>query len=519
MSNQAGNVDLLELNATQLQKLLSTQELTSVTLVKLLLAQISRHDRAGLRLNAMISVAPEDLLLAKAAKLDEEREHGHFRRPLHGIPIIVKDAINTHSDLGLATTVGSYALADSRPAKSAKVVERLIEQGVIIIGKSNLNEFCNFKGEATTNGWSAVGGQTISAYVEGGIKRDDGPMGHSNPCGSSTGSAVGVSAGYSPIALGTETDGSLVQPASRAALYVLKPTVGAVHTKGIWTLSKTFDVVGAMAKSVVDVATVTECLLKDSARQSLPKDGFTSFLAGSFKDLRIGFLSPEEWHFPAKMQKQVKSATEQMRDTYIDAIRRIKEAGAHVQYPISIPTVSDLSIDGEDAINTVIYENNIKEYLAALDYSKVHNLKDIIEFNTNHAAKELPEGFPDQSRLLKASTDPPSAQAAERAKAHCRATAREKGVARAFQEQNLDLLAMPMDSPIPSISAAAGYPLATMPLGTLDFNGRPFGLALMGKPGREDLMIQFMSAFERVFPKREVPLLLKRWGQQEDARL
>ena len=515
MSNQAGNVDLLEMNATQLQKLLSTQTSTSVTLVKLLLAQISRHDRTGLRLNAMISVA-------KAAKLDEEREHGHFRGPLHGIPIIVKDAINTHSDLGLGTTVGSYALADSRPAKSATVVERLIEQGVIIIGKSNLNEFCNFKGDATANGWSAVGGQTISAYVEGGVKRDDGPMGHSNPCGSSTGSAVGVSAGYSPITLGTETDGSLVQPAGRAALYALKPTVGAVNTEGIWTLSKTFDVVGAMAKSVADVAIVTECLLKDSARQSLPKDGFASFLTGSFKNLRIGFLSPEEWHFPAKMQKQVKSATEQIRDTYMDAIKRIEEAGAHVQYPVSIPTVSELSIDGKDAISTVIYHeygDNIKEYLAALDYSKVHNLEDIIEFNINYAAKELPEESPGQSRLLKASRDPPSAQAAERAKAHCRATAREKGVARAFQEQNLDLLAMPMDSPIPSISAAAGYPLATMPLGTLDFNGRPFGLALMGKPGREDLMIRFMSAFERVFPKREVPLLLKRWGQQENARL
>lgn len=133
-----------------------------------------------------------------------------------------------------------------------------------------------------------------------------------NPCGSSTGSAVGVSAGFSPLSLGTETVGSLVQPAARAALYALKPTVGSVHIDGIWLLSATFDTVGAMAKSVGDLSTIAEILLNEDAHESLPTDGYTSFLTKSFRDLRIGFLDPAQWHFPAESQAPIDDATQQM---------------------------------------------------------------------------------------------------------------------------------------------------------------------------------------------------------------
>ena len=266
-------------------------------------AQIACHDHAGLNLNAMISIAPEDLLLSMAAELDTESEQGDSRGLLHGVPMVVKDAIYTHPDLGLGTTVGNCVLVDLKPAKSASVVEKLIEQGVTIIGKANLNAFCNFKREETANGWSAVGGQTTSAYVDGGVKHYDGQMENLNPYGSSTGSAVGVSARYSPVASGTEIGGSLLRLAGRAALYALKPTVGNVHTEGVWTLSKTFDVVRAIAKSTADLAVVIEPLLQESVRQILPKDGFVSSLAGEFKGLRIGFLSPKEWHFPPQGPK------------------------------------------------------------------------------------------------------------------------------------------------------------------------------------------------------------------------
>lgn len=160
-----------------------------------------------------------------------------------------------------------------------------------------------------------------------------------------------------------------------------------------------------MAKSTADLVVVIQPLLQESVRQILPKDDFVSSLARGFKGLRIGFLSPKEWHFLPKVQKPVESATEQMNKTYMDAMTKIEEAGAYIQYPVSIPLPSELFIGSELAISTIIsheYGNNVKEYLEALAYSEVHDLEDIIAFNIEHAYKELPEEFPDQSRLLRA---------------------------------------------------------------------------------------------------------------------
>ncbi|KAK6350571.1 hypothetical protein TWF718_003760 [Orbilia javanica] len=172
------SLDLLSLDASTIQRLFEEGKTNSVQLVTQVLDQIEKQNQAGLKLGAIISVAPRELLLETAAQLDKERQAGKHRGRLHGIPIIVKDSINTHPNLGMKTTAGSWALENSKPARSATVIEKLISKGIIILGKANLTELCNWKGDNTTMGWSAYGGQTTSAYVEGPMRRD---QGHGGP--------------------------------------------------------------------------------------------------------------------------------------------------------------------------------------------------------------------------------------------------------------------------------------------------------------------------------------------------
>ncbi|KAL2820868.1 amidase signature domain-containing protein [Aspergillus cavernicola] len=224
-------IDLLAADVRSLGELLISKQVTSQTLVNMYLDQIDKHDNY---LHAMIQTTPREILMKRAQELDKEREAGKVRGPLHGIPIILKDSVATHLSLGLGTTAGSLALLDSKSRRN----DVLLARGAIILGKSDLSEFSDGRG------WSAVGGQTQSAYVRGGILSDDGSAGHSNPGGASTGSAVAVSAGYTLIAVGEETDGSLICPAGRAALYTIKPTIGFVPSDGIVPISRNFDSTG-----------------------------------------------------------------------------------------------------------------------------------------------------------------------------------------------------------------------------------------------------------------------------------
>lgn len=501
-------VELLTFDASALAKLLADGRITSQSLVEQILTQINNEDKAGAKLQAILNVAPRDKLLSTAAQLDEERRAGKLRGPLHGIPILIKDAIATHPDLGLPTTVGSYALLNSRPARNAPLVDELIKNGLIILAKTNLNEFCNWKGFNSINGFSVVGGQTNSAYIAGGLKEGESPMGHTSPLGSSTGSAVGVSAGYSPLSLGTETDGSLVQPAGRAALYALKPTVGSTNTSGVWTLSTRFDSVGAMAKSVSDLALVTEMLHTKDVRAKLPPSGYTSYLTKSFKGMKVGFVDPTIWHLPPSMCPQIPHVVEQLNGAYFKAIEKIKDAGAHIEYPVKLPGLESLLMDGKPAMSVILlhdYKKNVDSYLGDLEYSEVRNLKELIEWNKEHADIELPFNHTNQERLIMAYNNIPSEEEYEKAKSHLQRVAVEDGLNKLFGDKGLDIIGIPQDSKISSIASASGYPIATMPLGVLDDIGRPFGLAIMASAGREDKIFEFLSAFEDIFPKRTIP--------------
>ncbi|KAI0202642.1 amidase signature domain-containing protein [Astrocystis sublimbata] len=499
--------DLVRMTATELQDLMKNGKLTSVELIKETLAQIHRHNTNGLALKALISTAPADVLIHRATALDRERMKGKLRGPFHGIPVIVKDVINTHHNLGMPTTLGNHGLLSAEVSENATIVDKMIEHGLIIVGKTNLNELSSWKSMGPMNGWSAVCGQTNSAYVKGGLEPNDGVMGHSNPCGASTGSAVGVSAGFSPLALGTEVDGSLVQPAARAALHALKPSVGTTELGGIFAVSEEFDSLGSMAKSTHDLALMTELVLNPPARAKLPKEGYIPYLRKDFTGLRVGFVDPDEWRWPDNVQPQKDNSREQMKQTYLLGMKLVEDHGGKVTFPVTIPPVSEYMIDGASAelYTGRVFKKNLDDYLSAFKSSEIRTAEELIQYNKDHATKELPPDFPEQGRLVDTIDHPITIEEYQSAMTVCRQVSRENGIDKVLSEHDLDLVAFPMDSPCPRVAAAAGYPIATLPMGTLDYNGRPFGLAIIAQQGREELMFSFMSAFEENSEPRAVP--------------
>ncbi|KAJ9102881.1 hypothetical protein QFC19_004611 [Naganishia cerealis] len=246
-------IDLLTATIKDLQECLSNGTITTVQMVKEYLARIEANNRKGLELRAVMETAPTDDLLAIARSLDEMRNKGKLMGKLHGIPLLVKDSIGTEPKLGMLTTAGSYALVNSIPAEDATVIAKLRAAGAIILGKATMTQLGNYKSSQAHMGWSARGGQGQSAYVSGGYPKAD-------PEGSSSGSAIAVSAGWAPAALRTETCGSLTGPAGKAAEYTVRSTVGLVSRHGVVPASSRLDTVGPLMKSTYDAAILLECM-------------------------------------------------------------------------------------------------------------------------------------------------------------------------------------------------------------------------------------------------------------------
>ncbi|KAJ5083647.1 hypothetical protein N7456_013074 [Penicillium angulare] len=496
------DIDLLTIDAKALQALFNQGKITSLDLVRKYLAQISRHDE---NLHAMIWTTPLDLLEAKAKLLDEERASGKTRGPLHGIPILIKDNIATHPSLGLPTSVGSLALLSSKPKKNAFIIDQLIDAGLIILGKANLAEFANARGSDMPNGWSAVGGQTQSAYVRGGLDPKDSPEGHSNPSGSSTGSAVGVSAGYAPVAIGTETDGSLVSPAGRAALYTIKPTIGLVSQDGIIPISSNFDAAGPMTKSSYDLAALLDILASKSA-----SDSFTASLTESWSGISVAVLDPDVWKKPEAEIEPAGGAQDQITGEIRQAYQLIKDKTSKFVENIEMVFPDDIKIEGESCEWTIIQADmkpQINSYLEGLEESEVRSIADVIDFNEKHADQELPSHHPRQDTLIASQNKSISPEEYDRNLSYLREMGREKGIDLALERYGVDVILGPIDSTISSLATATGYPICAMPLSYLDYNGRPFGVAAIARKNQEALLIQVMSAWEATFPVRKPPQL------------
>ncbi|KAL4866522.1 hypothetical protein BDV12DRAFT_172729 [Aspergillus spectabilis] len=493
-------IDLLAADVRSLGELLTSNRITSQSLVNRYIDQIDKHDDY---LHAMIQTTPREILMKRAQELDKEREAGKIRGPLHGIPIILKDSVATHLSLGLGTTAGSLALLDSKPRRNAKIVDMLLAAGAIILGKSNLSEFSDGRGSLMPSGWSAVGGQTQSAYVRGGILADDGSAGHSNPGGSSTGSAVAVSAGYAPIAIGEETDGSLICPAGRAALYTIKPTIGFVPSDGMVPISRNFDSAGPMTKSVYDLAVLLDVITgRDEA------ESYTKYLTKSWEGISVGVLDPIEWRFPPEMVKPIPEADEQvLRDTNT-AYDLIQTQVKTFARNVPLVSVSEFELDGENSevvVTNADLKRDLNAYLDDLAQSKVRSLQDVIDFNEQHKEQELPPHHPRQD-LFQAAQDLNLTQAEyNKYHAHFRHVTRDLGVDHIFRTYNVNVIIGTADGFITSFATGSGYPIAGMPLSYLEYNGRPFGLAALAGKGQEALLIRLMSAWEATFPARQPP--------------
>lgn len=489
-----------ELGVVDLQERMQRGELDSRTLTRAYLDRIAAIDRAGPKLRSVIATNPK--ALDEAAQRDAERRAGKVRGPLHGIPILIKDNIDATP---MANTAGSLALKDFRPQTDAFLVRRLREAGAVILGKANLSEWANIRSTRSSSGWSAVGGQTRNPYV---LNR--------NPCGSSSGSAVAVAANLTAAAIGTETDGSIICPASVNGIVGLKPTVGLISRDGIIPISHSQDTAGPMARNVSGVALLLTAMAgrdeADSATHgaalNAPLDYYARLKPDGLKGARIGVLRNKQGIHP-----DAAAALER-------AIQTMREAGATV-VDAEIPTDGQW---GEDELNLLLYElkSGLQRYFAKHPNAPAKSLADVIEFNKRNAAKEM--RFFGQELFEMAETkgglDSPDYIAARN---RARRLAGPEGIDAALKAQKLDALIAPATGPAwvtdlvngdhfsgegYGAAAVAGYPSLTVPMG--HSNGLPLGIVFMGTAWSEPRLIELGYAYEQLTRARRPPKYLRK---------
>jgi amidase len=466
-------------------------------------------DQQGPALHSILEINPD--APKRAAELDAAQARSgsarglrglHALGPLFGVPVVLKDNIDTADRMH--TTAGSLALLDSSPAQDAFIVQRLRAAGALILAKSNMSEWANFRSSHSSSGWSARGGQTRNPYA---LER--------NPCGSSSGSAVAVAADLTTVAVGTETDGSIVCPSSLNGLVGIKPTVGLVSRSGIIPISASQDTAGPIARTVADAATLLTVLagydpadpatsrLKD---QSAP-DFHAALRADSLNGARIGVLR-DDADFPDGV------------DTVFEAsLQTLRALGATLVDPVHIPAKSKLS-DDEETVLLYEFKDGINRYLASRRGTGPRDLADLIAFNLSHSALEMP--YFRQDRFISAESkgplsDPQYQQAHERA----RRLAGPEGIDAALATDHLDALVAPSEGPawmtdpidgdhfaggdITTPPAVAGYPHITVPMGQV--HGLPVGLSFVGIAWTDAKLIGYAYAFEQATHWRRPPQL------------
>ena len=363
---------LEEATIAGLQEMMTAGKATSESLVKLYLERIEKIDRSGPGLNSVIQINPDALAIAR--ELDRERKEKGPRGPLHGIPVLIKDNIDTADNM--ETTAGSLALLGSKPAKDAHVVERLREAGAVILGKTNLSEWANFRSSRSTSGWSGRGGQTKNPYA---LDR--------NPSGSSSGTGAAIAASLAAVGIGTETDGSIVSPSSCCGLVGLKPTVGLVSRSGIVPIAHSQDTAGPMARTVADAATLLGAMAGPDANDPATQTGgvrlfqdYREFLKpGGLKGARIGVLRDRSFNFPKSLDPILQNAIEAM-----------KREGAEIVDPVEFPTLGKTD-DAELRGPSLRVQGRPRGLLRrAARAAAVRTLDDLVAFNLKNADREMP---------------------------------------------------------------------------------------------------------------------------------
>jgi amidase len=489
-----------ELTIGELQEKMKNSELTARSIAEAYLSRIEAIDKAGPRLNSIIELNPDALAIAD--KLDEERKSNRVRGPLHGIPVLIKDNINTGDKM--MTTAGSLALSEHHPGADAFIVTQLREAGAIILGKTNLSEWANFRASRSSSGWSSRGGQTLNPYV---LDR--------SPCGSSSGSGTAVAANLCAIAIGTETDGSIACPASVNGIVGIKPTVGLWSRSGIIPISESQDTAGPMARTVTDAATLLGALTRidpdDKAmadrKESVPTD-YTTFLdANALKGKVVG------------IDKALLKGHEVIDVLLEKAIEQMKGAGATV---VPVDFKSKFGELGKSEYERLLYEfkDGLNRYLQKYN-APIKTLAELIEFNKKNADRVMP--FFRQEIFEEA-----EAKGGVASPEYQKLTKQINTIARtAFQEvfsaNKLDAVCGPANGPgwcidlvngdfftgygMYSPAAIAGYPSVTVPLGFV--NGLPIGISFLGEAYSEGKLISIAFAYEQLSKNRANPEFLQ----------
>jgi amidase len=492
-----------EATVAGLQARMADGTLDSRTLTRAYLDRIAAIDKAGPAVNAIIELNPD--AMAEAAARDAERGVGKVRGPLHGIPVLLKDNIDA---VPMVNSAGSLALADNRPAHDAFLVQRLRAAGAVILGKTNLSEWANFRSTHASSGWTGRGGQTRNPYV---LDR--------NPCGSSSGTGSAIAANMAAIGVGTETDGSVICPAAMTGLVGIKPTLGLVSRGGIIPLAHSQDTAGPMTRTVADAAALLTAMAgsdpADAATSAADAHAtdYTRFLQpGALAGKRIGVIRKL-----AGMEPNADRALEQ-------AIAVLRAQGATVVDPVDVPNIDKL---GDDEFTVLLYEfkHDVAAYLAGAEVAP-KTLADLIAFNKAHADAEMP-WFGQELFEMAEAKGPLTDQAYVDALARAKRRAGPEGIDAALRANRLDALLAPSWGPayttdpvlgdhvvsgdptiggVSQITSVAGYPSITVPAGFA--HELPVGIVFMGAAWSEPTLIGIAYGYEQATHARKPPKFL-----------
>ena len=494
--------ELDEATISELQSDMKSGKHTALLLTKKYLERIQEIDKKGTAVNSVIETNPDALEIATT--LDRERKSGSLRGPLHGIPVLIKDNIDTADRM--MTTAGSLALLGSTPSQDSFVAKRLREAGAVIIGKTNLSEWANFRSNHSSSGWSGRGGQTRNPYV---LDR--------NPCGSSSGSGAAAAANLCVVAVGTETDGSVVCPSTANSLVGIKPTLGLVSRAGIIPIAHSQDTAGPMCRTVTDAAILLGVMMgvdprdkATAASQGKAPASYTQFLdANGLKGARLGIV---------RKSFGFNDAVDSLLN---DLIAEMKRRGAVIIDPTDIATAGKFD-DSELEVLLYEFKADLNTYLKGLGpKAPVHSLKEVIAFNEAHRDREMP--YFGQDLLIKAEAKGPLTEKAYLAalrKNHL--LTRTQGIDAVLSKHKLDALVAPTGGPAwptdwingdhftggySSASAVAGYPHITVPAGYV--HGLPVGLSFFASAYSEPTLIKLAYAFEQATKVRKPPQFLR----------
>lgn len=491
--------ELSEVTITELQKLMQNGQTSSKALTKMYLKRIEKIDKNGPTLNAVIELNPDALNIA--TKMDAERKAGNIRGRMHGIPVLIKDNINTADKM--QTTAGSVALAGNIASEDAFIVKKLRGAGAVILGKTNLSEWANFRSTRSCSGWSSRGGQTKNPYI---LDR--------SPSGSSSGSGSAVAANLCTIAIGTETNGSVIAPSSYNGIVGLKPTVGLLSRTGIIPISKTQDTAGPMGKNVTDVAILLSTLTGIDMNDSITKNSegkaekdYTKFLnTDAVQGKRIG------------IEKSFLTGHEGVVALYKNAISKLKELGAEI---IEIELLKEMRIIGSASFTVLQceFKDGINAYLSKAN-AKVKTLSDVIAFNKVNESTAMPYF---KQETLESSDKAPDVNSKEYKEAIEKVISSRKIIADLMAKNKLDAIAGTSYG-IPSgidlfngdysngfyfcsPAAMAGFPHITVPMGKI--YELPVGLSIMALAYEEPKVLAMAFAYEQATKHRTSPKFIK----------